>query len=347
MKKNFTLNFACINLVVCLLLLNSCSKNSINPTATFKGDVYIAGLVNPAAGPLAAYWKNNKMKQLSNELSQAFAIAVSDTNVYIAGYMNSTGTGVYWKNDTRTALPYLNALEAIPYSITVSGSDVFIGGNLIYVVDGASPTTITKAAYWKNDKVMQLSDSQSNVTAIAVLGSDVYVVGNIAHDSSNVTVFKPALWKNGILKELSTANGGTTAIAFSGSDVYIAGSVIVNQQSRAVYWKNGVMNFLADGFDPNGIAVSGSNVYVSGSSSINGNACYWANGAIAMLAPDKADASSHSSGIAVHGSDVYVSGNIIDNSGQNAKVVYWKNGVMETMPDDVSDYAISYAMTIH
>lgn len=341
--KTRILNFNSIVSITLLLVVASCSNSAVNPITPFKGDVYVAGLVNPTAGPLAAYWKNGVMKQLSDKFSIALAITVADTNVYVAGSTNSLTTGVYWKNSIMTTLPLSDATHAVPYAISVSGTDIFIGGNLLY---DSAQMSLTKAAYWKNETLIKLSNSQSSVSGIIVSGSDVYVTGIVAYDSLQTKLYKPVLWKNGVMTKLSVSNGGTSAITLSGSDIYVAGYILVNGHTQAVYWKNGELLKLSMGINTSGIAVAGSDVYVAGASA-NGSACYWSNGVITLLPPiEPASSFSYSSGIAIHGADVYVSGNLIDNSGKNATVVYWKNGVVSTMPNAVSNYAISYTMAI-
>jgi hypothetical protein len=127
----------------------------------------------------------------------------------------------------------------------------------------------------------------------------------------------------------------TTGIYVSGSDVYVWGDEAdVNPQVngsltlRAMYWKNGVANYLTTVSQSTAAAtsifVSGSNVYVAGYETLNNYtyATYWKNGVATNLTNN---VYSEASSIFVSGSDVYVAGFEVLNGIKYA--VYWKNGV--------------------
>ena len=126
----------------------------------------------------------------------------------------------------------------------------------------------------------------------------------------------------------------TAGIYVAGSDVYVAGveaesdpQVSGSLTLRAMYWKNGVANYLTtvaqSGAAAASIFVSGSDVYVAGYETLNNYtyATYWKNGVATNLT---SNVYSEASSIFVSGSDVYVAGFEVLNGIKYA--VYWKNG---------------------
>jgi len=210
------------------------------------------------------------------------------------------------------------------------------------------------AVYWKNGKIIRLSDSLSNSRAygIAVQGNDVYAVG-YTHDAT-YSVVKAIYWKNGVGTFLDGGprSSSATSIALQGSDVYIGGeSSDINGNSFATYWKNGVATMLPPrsvGSFVTSIAINGSDVYFAGGTvfDVNGHfvASYWKNGGppVALQLLNGA-ISSTTTGIAVNGADVYVAGNslidVVSGTTHTIRYVatYWKNGVATQLTDTTSN----------
>jgi hypothetical protein len=64
---------------------------------------YASGLF---VGNSAKYWKDGQMFSLSNYATVDTSIAVSNGNIYIAGFNSGvTGGARYWKNGQEIALP--------------------------------------------------------------------------------------------------------------------------------------------------------------------------------------------------------------------------------------------------
>ncbi len=119
-------------------------------------------------------------------------------------------------------------------NITTYGGDVYIAGYVSYHNGNSA------AAYWKNGQLMNLADSltYSTAVALAVKGSDLYVVGT--NGSS------PVYWKNGQLVTLHDGfsdSGEATSIAFDGNDIYIGGGY----SNGSCYWKNDAIVPLREG----------------------------------------------------------------------------------------------------
>lgn len=244
---------------------------------------------------------------------------------YVFGSINFSA--VYWKDGRPIDVD--GSTNYFP-DIAVSGSDVYAIG---YVVD---ETKYRGAVYWKNGKMFRLSEGNPSLypTAIAVVGSDIYIAGFEDFGLESVALY----WKNGEVHVLSEKDGFArpTAIAISGSDVHIVGwgvdKIYNNDSTLVMYWKNGErirVKATASYEMIEDIAVSGNDVYFAGHAFDRDeenriiSAKLWKNGAATALTRGGVD--SFASEVAVDGSDVYV-------AGQNGKqAVYWKNGIMKTL----------------
>ena len=134
------------------------------------------------------------------------------------------------------------------------------------------------------------------------------------------------------------------------TDIYVTGYIYaLNGHTVAVYWKNGVINRLADstaGSEASGIALNGSDVYVSGTlTDVNSNptaAVYWKNGVMTKLADA---ATTAGIGISQCGCDVYIAGTLTPNSSHYIPV-YWKNGIQQQLESHSAIVAVN-GMTVH
>ncbi|WKZ55768.1 MAG: hypothetical protein QY324_06965 [Anaerolineales bacterium] len=243
------------------------------------------------------------------------AIAVSGTDVYVGGEfedVNNVGTVLNeadyvakWDGTDWSALSSNGAgngsLNNNVNAIAVSGSSVYVGGNFKDVNNGG--TVLNEADYiakWDGTNWSALGSDgaggsslspYSEVNAIAVSGSDVYVGGyfedvnnggTVLNEADNIAKWDGTDWS--ALGSNGAGNGSLNdsvyAIAVSGSDVYVGG-YFYNVNNGGT--KLGAADYIAkwDGTDwsalgSNGagdgsindwvraIAVSGSNVYVGG-----------------------------------------------------------------------------------
>ena len=304
------------------------AKTAMGPVFTYLDDSL--NIYASTFGNGVIYWKNKEMHFLApvqNSIGGAFAIAVSDTDVYVAG-ANYNKAGI-WKNGIETVLPTSdpNAISKAT-SIFLSGTDIYIGGS-----DGYKPV------YWKNgvEHQLKLPDPTAGgiVNAIATDGSNVYAAGYLTYS----TKYHSAFWKNDevtILGNQAIIDEGATSIALSGSDVYVCGS----DSGRVTYWKNGSRVTLSEspGTTPaatNAIAVSGNDVYVAGS--FGSDPVYWKNGEKLVLPYGSFAATAYS--IFLYKDLVYIGG------ADGSSSVYWKNGIEHHLPGGGGDLITDILIT--
>jgi hypothetical protein len=120
--------------------------------------------------------------------------------------------------------------------------------------------------------------------------------------------------------------------------VYVSGySGATGQPTAGTWWKNGAAEAVPNTGAIYGITVSGSDVYWLGDSA------YWKNGVV-MPVPGAAGLSS----IFVSGSDVYLTGfTAASHSSATAAAVYWKNGVMTNLTQNVANVTAASANSIY
>ncbi len=246
-----------------------------NSIAVSGSDVYVAGtetgVFNQFPLPnyinsVALYWKNGVPVYLSSDTigSASLSIAVSGNDVYTAGYSwNPHGLddnnvpmqewehyeeATYWKNGTAVFLTDGATQQARCSAIKVSGSDVYVAGNILYDVNNLS--SLQHARYWENGTPVTLPGDlalgigYTNANDIAVSGSDVYVLG--MSDTSNV------YWKNSVPVPINFRIGAFAALLKAidvlSNDVYIGGLQAdpANLNMAAECWKNGNLLMTVD-----------------------------------------------------------------------------------------------------
>lgn len=260
--------------------------------------------------------------------------------IYVAGYERSTTTitqnqATIWENGSPTRLTD-GSREAMAYSITVSGADVYAAGfekNL---------SNISIAKYWKNGTSVNLTNGAWNAwaTGIAIDGSDVYVSGYTTGFGANVAL----VWKNGTVQQLTdgTYEARAESVSVLGTDVYVAGWEYNDAfVSVAKYWKNGNEVVLSDGTVnavAHSIVVSGQDTYVCGTD--NGVATIWKNEEIIRLGTTGKTTVAYSLALADNG-DVFAAGG---DRTTGDKPIYWKNEIQTSLP--ASDPVIARSIFI-
>lgn len=314
---------------------------------TTSSTVYVAGTeaktdLTGRSTNYAVYWKNGREVTLTDSSTNAhgYAIAVSGTDVYVAGVVAPHAK--YWKNGIAVSL---SESISVAFAIAISGSDVYIAGN---VLEGEH----VFAVYWKNGNRVTLSDALNNsqATSIAIAGNDVFVAGNLNLGGRSVARY----WLNGEPVDLTdtTKVGGKTvdatasSIFISGTDVYVAGQQVIHSgtspvQKIATYWKNGTPVLLSNGThdaEALSIAVAGDKVSVVGFEQYNdinnSIAIYWHDGYTLTMSSNTGKYLSYASATSVFatGDNVYIAVEQTDPNQNSSLAKYWKDGCSAILP---------------
>jgi hypothetical protein len=318
-------------------------------------DVYQVGTLFREDEPAVAYaalWLNGVARRISDNDSEAFAVFVSNRDVYVAGYESDCSWPEYatlWKNGVALRLRKFSCAT----SVFVSGDDVYVAGttqssdgielnkepdstDLIEI--GIEPPCLHLAMLWKNGAPQFLPPSQGGLCSFAedvfVSGSDVYVAGWEADFLGGSDRQNAVLWKNGVPQVLPPSPGYDRSKAWdvfaSGADVYVSGRERAGRRdtyrSRPAQWKNGVPDawqmvkqarYYDSASAPNG------DVYLVGVEGVEDDcrATVWKNGAPQRLSEKISSADR----VFVLDDDVYVIGSEGDY-GDPSHWTLWKNG---------------------
>jgi hypothetical protein len=251
-----------------------------NGVATLGTDVYVAGV----EGGRACYWKNGAITYLEEGPSRASSIAISGTDIVIAGWAfneEKARWACYWKNGERAPLPIApetsggTTVAIVPeesqaYAVSVFDNDVYAAGFYTYY-DDLEPAPTYRAYLWHNGAGTRL-EALGNATAFGVAAdaSGVHVVGYDEQDLCH--------WTNGAREVLLSSPGiGTaSAVGTSNGDVHVTGwTSDPDLVDSGYHWKNGAMASLGNAV-PNSLAFCGGDVLIGGYDSAG--PCYWHNG---------------------------------------------------------------------
>ena len=287
----------------------------------------------------------NSVDNLPNNAVRA--IAVSGSDVYVGGlFADLAGIAeadriAKWDGSAWSALG--GGAQNTVFAIAVSGSDVYVGG-LFTSVYSSGTTEVDgtlRIAKWNGSAWSALGGgAQSDVRALAVSGSDVYVGGlfSSVYSSGTTTVAgtsRIAKWDGSAWSALGGGAAYTVyALAVSGSDVYVggdftsvysSGTTPVDGTLRIAKWNGSAWSALGGGASSVvlALAVNGSDVYAGGLfSSVFSSDTTPVAGTSRIAKWDGSTWSALGGGasgtvlaLAVNGSDVYVGGSFTNLAG--------------------------------
>lgn len=312
-----------------------------NGGSTAQCSVTVASLYIPGvAEGYPVYWKDGTLVFLSGTTGyNAAMMAVSGSDIHVAGIRGSDHSPVYWKNGAMVSLTGLPSNNWWATGMAVSGGNV-------YITATADTGTNHISGYWVNGSWTPCSGiaSSSDLTGVVVAGGHVYIAGT---DRSAVPggPAVPVYWVDGtkhVLPEGNDPNGNpnvsgyiTAAPVVSGGDVFIAGTTFGSTGDVPIVWKNGQILFLGTSgwYHVEAMAVCGNDVYLAGSTdSANSttsspcSAVFWKNGSLTTLPYGAPQASATT--IAA-GKDVYIAGKPAwpwPDSIDPRTPLFWKNG---------------------
>lgn len=261
--------------------------------AVSDGNLYAGGYFETIGGALMnhiAKWNGTTWTALSSGLdagnpgtfANISALAVSSTNLYAGGNFTRAGDRpanniAMWDGNNWTPLGtgLGRAISSYPAvtALTVSGSDLYAGGNFT----AADRTAVNYIARWNGSNWSALGTGlNNNVHALAVAGTDLYA-GGVFTIAGGSTANRIAKWNGNAWSPLGTGmDNHVEALAVSGSDLY-AGGIFNTAGGRTVNhiakWNGSTWTNLAGGLNSivSALAVSGGNLYAGGSFSTASN----------------------------------------------------------------------------
>ena len=219
----------------------------------------------------------------------AFAMAVSGTNVYIGGCFSAAGTNddfvnriAMWNGSSWS--PLGTGVNGYVLALAVSGTNLYAGG----MFGSAGGVAANNIAIWNGASWSPLGSgvtglSGGYVFALAVSGTNLYV-GGLFTNAGGVPANNIAVWNGSSWSAVGSGVGigspdRVTALAVSGTNLYVGGS-FTNVGSVAAnniaVWNGSSWSTLAGGVSsPYGVkggysgnveslVVSGTNLYVGG-----------------------------------------------------------------------------------
>lgn len=193
------------------------------------------------------------------------SIVADSSNVYVGGFFTLAGTYnasrvARWSLSGNRWYPLGGALNDNVYDLALNGTDLYIGGKFTQVQIGINTLIANHIVRWTTDSQNWYSlgtgtanGVSSDVTAIAISGSNVYVGGGFTH-AGGISADHIARW-NGT--SWSALGGGLESmvktIAIVGTKVY-AGGVF---STRTAMWNGSTWSPLGSGI-PDGWTVANS-----------------------------------------------------------------------------------------
>jgi hypothetical protein len=213
----------------------------INAIAVSGSNTYAVGFNNILGTPhYLRYWVNGVADFFVAGGSSASDITISGSDIYIAGYTESSGrsTATVWKNKQLMPIETGNAINNSANAINIAGTDVHVAG-----VQNTSNTISSQAVYWKNGVRTVLpvitvgGNYYASATDVVASGANVYITGTYTPIGA---ISKVMLWRNGTPIEITngsiSSSGSAIALSANGY-LYIAGRERSGGINRARLWK--------------------------------------------------------------------------------------------------------------
>ncbi|MEW6158168.1 MAG: hypothetical protein AB1813_12090 [Verrucomicrobiota bacterium] len=274
---------------------------SVNALAVIGNDLYAGGSFSTASDNLAANvakWDGSNWLALESGVGDPFrghavnALAVLGTNLFAAGLFDSAG-GVpamciaRWDGISWSSLGTgMGGTYPLVLSLAVLGNDLYAGG--FFTIAGG--ITANRVAKWNGSNWSALGAGVTaaeigtgpDVSALAVIGNNLYVAGAFTAAGGNSSIKYIARWNGSTWSGLgSGVNAPAYALAVSGSDLYVgggfgeAGGIPALQIAK---WTGSRWSALGSGmagrpgtyWAVNGLRVIGNDLYVRGAFTIAG-----------------------------------------------------------------------------
>jgi hypothetical protein len=220
------------------------------------------GMVDGAARSAWLY-TDGTGEQLSTAYSEAYAIALSGSDIYVAGFESDEAGNAMPALWTNGVIQYLGTDTGFANDVTVDGSNIYVAGSV-----GIYPQYAT---VWENGRQTQLSSFNSSATAVQVVNGTVYVCGAESDESYTQHA---TLWVDGVAEHLHAEYARSSAMFVDANGTaYVTGYYGTSDEATGTYytktvvWHNGeetALNAVGTNANSRGIYVSNGVVYVVG-----------------------------------------------------------------------------------
>lgn len=276
-------------------------NGTINALTVSGSDLYIGGTFRNVGGVAGtnniARWDGSSWHALGTGVNNSvYVIAVSGSDVYVGGIFNDAGGvflagialwdgnswsdiggGVAWRVHNPPAPPM--QFDFAVYAITLSGSDVYIGG----VFNTAGGTSCANIARWDGVAWHALGagvgagNMFNGVGAISISGTNLYAGGLFPDASGVANTQNIAMWDGANWHALDAGlNFRVYALTISGSDLYAGGefqnAAGIAEADYLAKWDGNAWSALGSNGEGDGalngevraLAISGNDLYVGG-----------------------------------------------------------------------------------
>ncbi|HWP83407.1 MAG TPA: T9SS type A sorting domain-containing protein [Bacteroidota bacterium] len=254
-------------------LRSGTSPGYVYAFGTIGTNLYAAGLFSQIGSTglrNIGQWNGTSWSALGSGLNNtARAIASNGTDLFVAGIFDSAGgqwvNGIAkWNGSTWSRLRGGLSLGADPRVLVVNGNELYVAGRFSSVDSGrvaAEDFAKWNGSIWSGitPPVPPLSGSRQRVTALAMIGNDLYAGVNYATISGErAFVFK---WNGSQWTQIGGAfNHYIHALYANGADLYVTGDFTVigtDTAWRIAKWSGSTWTSLGTGLIGNGRAVLG------------------------------------------------------------------------------------------
>jgi hypothetical protein len=336
------------------------SQSSVLALAVLGTDLYVGGTFTQAGNVAAkgiAKWNGTTWSSLGTEVGTGlngniYSLAAAGSDLYVGGNFTRIGgimaNGVAkWNGTTWASLGASNnnGVGGTALALAVLGSSVYVGGNFT-TASGISANRIAKwdGTSWSNLRTGTTGNGfggpGTSVSALAVLGNDLYVGGNftsaVGTGANYVAKWDGANWSS--LAGINGSNGVNRAVSSlltAGNVLYVGGQFTQaggEPANNIAKWSGTAWSALGSGVDNNAspnspgvnaLCMAGNTLCAAGSFSLAGG-----TDASCVAKWDGSGWSSLGVGLnkivtalTVSGNDVYVGGNFVTVGGVAANHV--------------------------
>lgn len=221
----------------------------VSALAVCNNDLYVGGyfttlgdgtLVNYVAKWNGSQWSTLPSGGSAGVNNVVFAISVDNTDIYVGGSFTTLGDGTTpanriakWNGSQWSTLENgsINGVGGSISAIAVNAGSIYIGGGFTSFNDGGLANHIAKwnGSTWSILSGGSLNGTPSSVSAVAIMGSDIYVGGSFLQLGDGTSAYRIAKWNGSTWSNLPCGSGNGVlgdvyVLAVWNNALYVGGS---------------------------------------------------------------------------------------------------------------------------